>query len=115
MSLATFKGGRALAALFLFGVVLQGCDLGASRWSLEADRTMVRIRAPISAARCVVVLNSAEGGFHRLGRVDIEAGDALELPLVEFQDSRGNPVLEVRDALVQCQAPAVTQTLRRRS
>lgn len=106
----TFKG-RRLAALVLFALAVAACGDARAGWRASVDARQLVIVAPEHFSDCLVVLNSAEGGFHRVGTVDLPAGTPTAIALDEFTDARQRPVRDVRDALVQCRDPQLVRRL----
>lgn len=105
------KGGRLCAALAFCAVA--GCTDPAKGWTLQEEQGSAVIMSPQDARDCFVVLNSLEGGFHKIGRTDFVASVSQNLPLSEFQNSRGEVPAVVLDALIQCGVPTGVVRLQR--
>lgn len=102
--------GRHWAALAFFAMV--GCERPVDGWAVDRDGRAVVLAAPVDAMGCLIIINSSEGGFHRVGEFDLSAGEARSFSLSEFANSRGAVPHYLDDALVQCRDPNVVVRLR---
>lgn len=104
----SYKKGAALSGALLLCLGACSGNQGPSNdgWQFQRASDHVAITAEAEHSDCLVVVNSAEGGFRRTGSLTFPAGVAVSFSPDEFTNSAGYSPGLIEDVLIQCFEPA---------